>query len=173
MRGSSSSTRVAGIAVLAVVAGGALWFAQRPPQSAAPVDGPATAPPAAGVAATAPPAAGVAAPAPDPAAAVTAPLPLQTPAAAGIAEADCIAYPDGTRLPPLNGVTKAPPVTFHRLVPYTKVVRKEFDPATGLDWYIHENGVRSTTRLQLRNGVPEAVSEVEMARPAAPVVPDK
>jgi hypothetical protein len=141
------------------VAGGGVWLAMRDQQPAPqrPTEEPAPA----------------AAPEqPSPTVPVSAPLPLQTPAEAGVAEADCIVYPDGTKLPPLNGVTKAPPVTFHRLVPYAKVVRKERD-RTGLEWYIHENGVRSTTKLQWRNGVQEAVSEVDMPRPPAPVVPDK
>src|SRR5689334_16937891 len=81
--------------------------------------------------------------------------PLQTPQAAGVPEADCISYPDGTRLPPLNGVKKAPEIVFHRLTPFTKVLRKELDPRTGLEWYVHENGVRSTTRMMWRNGVQE------------------
>jgi hypothetical protein len=109
--------------------------------------------------------------APEPAPAVVAPLPLQTPAQAGVEEKDCIVYPDGTKLPPLNGVKKAPTLTFDkRLMPFAKVVRKELDRATGLEWYIHENGVRSTTRLQPDG---RAYGEVEMARTAQPVVPDK
>lgn len=107
------------------------------------------------------------APAAKPAEPVVAPLP--TPESAGIPVDDCIAYPDGTRLPPLNGVKKAPQMVFHRLIPFAKVVRKEFDKATGLEWYIHENGVRSTTHLQWKNGVQEAFAEIEIARPALPV----
>jgi hypothetical protein len=106
--------------------------------------------------------------APKPVAPAVATLP--TPQSAGIPEEDCIVYPDGTRLPPLNGVKKAPPVVFHRLVPFARVVRKEFDRATGLEWYIHENGVRSTTRLQ-PNG--EAVSEIDKPVAPASVANDK
>lgn len=100
--------------------------------------------------------------------AVIAPLP--TPESAGIAAADCIAYPDGTRLPPLNGVKKAPAVSFHRLLPFAPIVRKEFDRATGLEWYIHANGARSTTRL-MQDG--RAVAEVDMPAKSQPVVDDK
>src|SRR5262245_59526110 len=94
---------------------------------------------------------------------------LQTPQAAGAPEADCISYPDGTRLPPLNGVKKAPQILFHRAMPFTKVLRKETDPRTGLEWYVHENGARSTTRMMWRNGVQEAVGEVEMPAETKPL----
>lgn len=94
---------------------------------------------------------------------------LPTPQSSGIPVEDCIVYPDGTRLPPLNGVKKAPPLVFHKLAPFARVVRKEVD-ARGIEWYVHENGVRSTTRLQA-NG--EAVAEIEMATAPAPVAHDK
>lgn len=56
-----------------------------------------------------------------------------------------IAYPDGTFYPPLNGVKVAPKIQFHaRMAPFAKVVGKERD-AKGREWYVHENGVRSTT----------------------------
>ncbi len=112
------------------------------------------------------PSAGPAQPAPLPA--VVAPLP--TPESAGIPLADCIAYPDGTRLPPLNGAKKAPEMSFHRLLPYTPIVRKEFDRATGLEWYIHANGARSTTRV-MKDG--RVVAEVDMPTTSQPVVDDK
>lgn len=99
--------------------------------------------------------------------------PLPTPESAGIAQEDCILYPDGTRLPPLNGVTKAPAVSFHRWAPFTKVLRKERDPRSGLEWYVHENGARSTTRWMLRNGVQEAVGEVELPAAPRPLVDDR
>lgn len=105
---------------------------------------------------------------PVPAPAVVAPLP--TPESTGIPAADCIAYPDGTRLPPLNGVKKAPAITFHRLLPFAPIVRKEFDRATGLEWYIHANGAWSTTRL-MQDG--RAVAEVTMPAKSQPVVDDK
>lgn len=99
--------------------------------------------------------------------------PLPTPASAGIPPEDCITYPDGTKLPPLNGIKKAPPIVFHRLIPFTKVLRKEFDKASGLEWYVHENGARSTTRLQWRNGVQEAVGELSMPTTSQPMVDDR
>ena len=49
-------------------------------------------------------------------------------------------------------------------------VRKEFDRGTGLEWYIHENGVRSTTRLQADG---RAVAETDKPTQPAPVADDK
>jgi hypothetical protein len=155
---AGSPIRLAGILVFAAAGALAVWLVTRARQAPAPSTPPAVEQPAA-------------APSTKPPAPVVAPLPIQTPVEAGIKEEDCIVYPDGTRLPPLNGVKKAPTLTFDkRLMPFAKVVRKEIDPATGIEWYIHENGVRSTTRLQPDG---RAFGEVEMARPSAPVVPDK
>lgn len=102
---------------------------------------------------------------PAPIAPATATLEVQTPAAAGIPEDDCILYPDGSRLPPLNGVKKAPRVVFNRILPYTKVVGRTVD-AHGTEWYVHENGVWSTTRLQ-KTGI--ALGEVMMPTTPKPV----
>lgn len=101
-----------------------------------------------------------------------APLPqpvLRTPEQAGIPLADCILYPDGTRLPPLNGVKKAPQLSFHRNQPFTRVVDIERD-ARGREWYVHENGVRSTTYLDARGMV---MGEVMMDAPVMPIDPGR
>jgi hypothetical protein len=164
MPAMASGTRgsLAGIVlVVAVVAAGGYWLWSR--------SGEHPADPGTGAIASTSPAA--AAPAPMPVAPVVAPL--QTPESAGIPKDDCIAYPDGTWLPPLNGVKKAPPMVFHRMVPFAKVMRKEIDPRTGIEWYIHENGVRSTTRLQWKNGVEEAYAEIDLPRATAPIANDK
>lgn len=158
---SGSRAAFAGVAFgLALLAGGGYWLLNRTGQAdtvaPAPSDKPAEAP---------------VPPAPKAAEPVVAALP--TPESAGIPKEDCIHYPDGTYLPPLNGVRKAPAVTFHKYVPFTKVVRKQFDLATGLEWYIHENGARSTTRQVWRNGVQEVYSEIDMPRASAPVADDK
>jgi hypothetical protein len=114
----------------------------------------------------------VATPAASPPQLVNAPLPLPTPESAGVPVEQCIAYPDGTRLPPLNGVQKAPPMVFHKWTPFAKVIGRERD-ARGVEWYVHENGMRTTTRLQAKNGVMEPVAEVSMPAAAQPVVDDK
>ena len=101
-----------------------------------------------------------------------APLPqpvLRTPEQAGVPLADCILYPDGTRLPPLNGVKKAPQLAFHRDQPFTRVVGIERD-ARGREWYVHENGVRSTTYLDARGMV---MGEVMKDAPVVPIDPGR
>jgi len=81
-----------------------------------------------------------------------------------------IAYPDGTFYPPLNGVKVAPKMSFNaRLSPFTKVVGMERDN-TGRDWYVHENGLRSTTYVN-RLGV--ATYEIVKPVEPAPILPDE
>ena len=77
-----------------------------------------------------------------------------------------IAYPDGSARPPLNGVTAAPKLVWHRMIPFTPVVSVERD-ATGRDWYVHENGARSTTYVDAR-GMP--MTDIRMPMPAMPAV---
>ena len=52
------------------------------------------------------------------------PQPYTPVAAATTAVEGYIAFPDHTWYPPLNGVTKAPAIVFHRLAPFAKVVGK-------------------------------------------------
>jgi hypothetical protein len=112
-----------------------------------------------------------AAPAAAPAPAVPEVAPVQAPATSspgGTAaeNPDWLAYPDGTAFPPLNGVAKAPKLSWHRMIPFSKVLRVERD-ASGRDWYVHENGARSTTYL---DGSGKAVADLTMAAPAAATV---
>jgi len=119
------------------------------------------------------------APAVGPAPAVTAPAPgpapatvnvdLRTPEQAGIPRDDCMQYPDGTFLPPLNGVKKSPPLVFHRTAPFTKVVGCIKD-ARGTEWYVHENGIWSTTLPQPNGG---AITQVIQAAKPQLTVEDK
>lgn len=53
-------------------------------------------------------------------------------------------FPDGTWLPPLNGVERAPPFPARTCAP---VVGIYTDPATGMQWFVHADGARSTTQL--------------------------
>ena len=95
-------------------------------------------------------------------------LPSPVPATSMVA--GYIAYPDGTFLPPLNGVEHAPRVAFHpRIMPFTPVVGLERD-ATGREWYVHEDGTRSTTYLD-RDG--RAIADVQKPAPAQPMLPDE
>lgn len=58
-------------------------------------------------------------------------------------------FPDGTWLPPLNGVTVAPPFPgFAPNYPYAPVIEiKRGDK--GIFWYIHADGSHSTTQMAL------------------------
>ena len=99
-----------------------------------------------------------------------APLPLPPPAAVVEPRAGYIAYPDGTWFPPLNGVQTAPQLHFHpKLAPFTKVVGREID-ATGREWYVHENGVRSTTYVNSKGGVSY---DIQKATTPAPMLPEE
>jgi len=104
-----------------------------------------------------------AAPAPTPPAREPAPV-----AAKAADHPDWIAFPDGTALPPLNGVAKAPKITWHRLLPFTKVTGLERD-AQGREWYVHENGARSTTYIDARG---QAVGELSMPAATKPILED-
>ncbi len=94
---------------------------------------------------------------------------LPLPTASTTPVAGHIEYPDHSWLPPLNGVREAPRVSFHRLTPFTKVTARIRD-AAGREWYLHENGVRSTTYLD-PNGKPTSLVTIDM--PTAPQLPDE
>lgn len=78
-----------------------------------------------------------------------------------------VEYPDGSCYPLLNGVQQTLRPTFHpRMVPFTKVVGIVRD-GLGREWYVHENGARSTVYLDPTG---KAVAEVEAPKPAQPSV---
>lgn len=81
-----------------------------------------------------------------------------------------IAYPDGTYLPPLNGVAMAPRMMFHpRLAPFSPVVGKERD-AMGWEWYVHLDGTRSTTYLDTGG---RSIADIRRPVPAQPILPEE
>lgn len=80
-----------------------------------------------------------------------------------------VAYPDGTWLPPLNGASGVTQMLFHRSMPYTKVVGKVRD-AQGREWYVHENGFRSTTYVDA-NG--RSIADVQGPAPKQPTLPEE
>ncbi len=140
-----NSRYLAPIVLVLAAAGGGYYLLQKPltepPTPTAPVAAPAAA-----------------SSAPSPALPVTGSLPLPVPELTAAKAEGYIAYPDGTFYPPLNGVKVAPKIVFHpRLSPFTKVVGQWRD-ARGRVWYVHENGVRSTTFI---NGAGVASYEVE------------
>ena len=96
-------------------------------------------------------------------------LPLSPPKAAAEKPAGYIEYPDGSSFPPLNGVQQAPKIVFHRLTPFAKVIGKTRD-ARGREWYVHENGVRSTTFV---NAAGNVSYEIEKDTAPAALLPDE
>ncbi len=100
----------------------------------------------------------------------SAPLPLPVPETSPAKAPGYIAYPDGTFYPPLNGVKVAPKIIFHsKFAPFAKVVGQIRD-ARGREWYVHENGVRSTTYI---NSAGLETYEVEKDMPPAAIVPEE
>lgn len=97
---------------------------------------------------------------------VAAPPKQPAPTAAASHHDGWLVFPDGSERQPLNGVTTAPKLTWHKMLPYTPVVRVERD-AAGRDWYVHENGARSTTYVDSRGVV---IADVSMPAATAPVV---
>jgi hypothetical protein len=146
-----TSTLVVGAAAVAVLAV-ALFWDRSPNAPPTPKD---------------PPKSDAGAQKPGPAPAVGKPVPRDLPPTDPKADrTGWVAYPDGSSYPPLNGVTTAPKLIWHRLVPFTRVVRIERD-ASGRDWYVHENGARSTTYVDARGQV---MSDIEMPKATQPVV---
>jgi len=142
------------VLVAAVAAGGYVFYVKKGG------DEPLAPPPVAGPVATQPPQSG-----PLPASA-----PLLPPETLAEKAPGYIAYPDGTFYPPLNGVKVAPKIQFHaRMAPFAKVVGKERD-GIGREWYVHENGVRSTTYV---NSAGASTYEVIKAVDPQRIVPDE
>lgn len=145
------------VLVAAVAAGGYAFYVKKGG------DEPLAPPPVAGPVDTQPPQPGLL-----PASAPLPPLP--PPETLAEKAPGYIAYPDGTFYPPLNGVKVAPKIQFHaRMAPFAKVVGKERD-AKGREWYVHENGVRSTTYV---NSAGASTYEVTKAVEPQPIVPDE
>jgi hypothetical protein len=80
-----------------------------------------------------------------------------------------VVYPDGSKLPALNGVTTEVVLTWG-VRPFTKVVGVEDGPQ-GWKWYVHENGTRSTTVMNTVNGVPQAMGLVAEPERSLPIFP--
>lgn len=65
----------------------------------------------------------------------------------GTPPAGAVVFPDGTWLEPLNGVEKAPAFPGFPGGIFKPVVRIHTNAETGLQWYIHEGDLVSTTQL--------------------------
>lgn len=100
----------------------------------------------------------------------SAPLTLPAAATPEAMPTGYITYPDGSCFPPLNGVKMAPKMAFHpQMAPFAKVVGK-FRDARGREWYVHENGVRSTTFI---NGAGKESYEIEKDMPPQQIPSDE
>lgn len=78
---------------------------------------------------------------------------VAAPAATAAAE---LRYPDGSVRPALNGVGATLAPSFTVCVPFAPIVGVERD-RHGLQWYVHDNGARSTSFLDAR-GLPFAAA---------------
>lgn len=79
-----------------------------------------------------------------------------------------IEFPDGTKLPLLNGLSEAPPLApRHGAVRLAPVVAVVVD-ADGWEWYEHADGARTTSRLQAvhANGVVAEIRAVSLHQAA-------
>lgn len=142
-------------AVVTAAAGYGLWAwaRNRPPEAA-----PAPQVPTPDV----PPAAPIAGPPP-----AQAELPL--PPTSTTAQTGYTGYPDGTWLPPLNGAKATVKHVFHANTPFTKVVGRLRD-TNGREWYVHENGVRSTTYV---DSTGRTIGMIEAPAAAKPILPEE
>ena len=76
--------------------------------------------------------------------------------------------PDGTEVPPLNGLPEAPPLVWPSERPYARLLGREVDP-NGLEWYVHADGAKWTTHMIVRSDRgPEAVTVFAEPVTAAP-----
>lgn len=82
--------------------------------------------------------------------------------------------PDGTRVQSLNGAVNATPLAdaWPKNVPWSPIVRIERSDV-GVDWYVHEDGSRSTTEMKWRSdlGREDAVTRLARPAPTLPVLP--
>ncbi|MBM4062444.1 MAG: hypothetical protein FJ265_15300 [Planctomycetes bacterium] len=114
--------------------------ATQPPGAALPRAAPAEAPPAA-----------------------TAQVPAKAPAPAK--PPAVVQFPDGSTAPALNGVTEPIKLNWNNR-PFSPICGKILD--NGYEWYVHEDGTRSTVRMLDINGVPSPVGLVASPTEALP-----
>lgn len=75
--------------------------------------------------------------------------------------------PDGTRVPALNGAVNASPMkdAWPSNVPWSPIVATERSDL-GVDWYVHQDGSRSTTEMKWRSDLGREDAVTRLARPA-------
>ena len=76
--------------------------------------------------------------------------------------------PDGTRVPALNGARTPTPLAgaWPANVPWSPILGIERSP-TGVDWYVHADGSRSTTEMRWRADLGREDAITRLARPVA------
>jgi hypothetical protein len=98
-------------------------------------------------------------------------LPAAKQAAAPVANASpaggLVRYPDGSSKPALNKVAEEVKLNWG-VGAFTPVVSVEDGPG-GWQWYVHQNGARSTTAMVTMNGVPQAMGFVAEPHQTLPV----
>lgn len=78
-------------------------------------------------------------------------------------------YPDGSTAELLNGVTEPVKLVWNS-GPFTPIKDKILDQ--GIEWYVHEDGTRSTVRMIAINGVPAPIGLVAKPTEALPTSED-
>jgi hypothetical protein len=78
-----------------------------------------------------------------------------------------VRYPDGSSKPALNKVAEEVKLNWG-VGAFTPVVSVEDGPG-GWQWYVHQNGARSTTAMVTMNGVPQAMGFVAEPHQTLPV----
>jgi hypothetical protein len=111
---------------------------------------------------------------PEPPAATATPEPTPAPIRTPDRPEELVGYPDGTYMPPLNGVTHPSSLMWPVGHPFTPIVGKR-STADGTWWYLHADGTCSTTMMVWRSDVGAKVAMTHVARPVpvAPVEPDE
>lgn len=93
-----------------------------------------------------------------------APAPTRTPNV----PQEMIRYPDGTYMPPLNGVKNPAVLQWPPEMPFSPIIGKQ--TAGGVEWYVHADGTQTTTQMMWRSDVNREVAITHVARPI-PVLP--
>ncbi|MBK9385712.1 MAG: hypothetical protein IPN34_12960 [Planctomycetes bacterium] len=88
-----------------------------------------------------------------------APAPTRTPPV----PEEMIRYPDGTFMPPLNGVKQPALLHWPPEEPFSPIVGKQM--AGDVEWYVHADGTQSTTQMVFRSDLGREVAVTHVARP--------
>lgn len=137
--GAASSALIVGLVLLVAIGG--LWWWQRRPAEEAPASLPPTAAPAAASPAPVQPVTAAAEPS----------VERQAPA---VPTPGKLLYACGQEAPALNGVTES--IKLDWAGPWSPIQKIVVE--RGWEWYVHEDGSRSTTQMIDMNGVPQAMA---------------